>query len=53
VWARSLHRQISRSVLVTRNGDGHTGYGVGNSCVDTTVESYLAEGTVPRKDVTC
>ena len=53
VWAQSLHRQIARSVLVTRNGDGHTGYNSGNSCVDTTVESYLVDGTVPGEDVSC
>jgi pimeloyl-ACP methyl ester carboxylesterase len=53
VWAQSLHRQIGRSVLVTRDGDGHTGYGAGSSCVDDTVESYLVQGTVPDKDVSC
>jgi pimeloyl-ACP methyl ester carboxylesterase len=53
VWARSLSRQIRHSVLVTRDGDGHTGYGQGSTCVDDTVERYLVEGTVPTEDVTC
>jgi pimeloyl-ACP methyl ester carboxylesterase len=53
VWAQSLHRQIGRSVLVTRDGDGHTGYHAGSSCVDDTVESYLVDDTVPDKDVSC
>jgi pimeloyl-ACP methyl ester carboxylesterase len=53
VWARSLSRQLHGSVLVTRNGDGHTGYHQGSACVDRTVEDYLVRGTVPSKDVSC
>ena len=51
--ARSLARQLDNAVLVTRNGDGHLAYHKGNSCVDTTIESYLVSGKVPRKDVHC
>jgi hypothetical protein len=40
-------------VLVTRDGDGHTGYDAGNACVDRTVERYLVSGTVPKSDVSC
>ncbi len=53
VWARALSRQIHGSVLVTRDGDGHTGYHQGNACVDGTVEDYLVQGTVPDEDVSC
>jgi len=53
VWARSLARQLDKGVLVTRDGDGHTGYRSGSSCVDTTVDHYLVQGTVPTKDVSC
>ena len=41
------------SSLVTRDGDGHTGYNVGNSCVDGAVEDYLLDGTVPADGLTC
>ena len=34
-------------VLVSRDGDGHTGYNSGNDCVDEAVEGYLIDGTVP------
>ncbi len=34
VWAQSLAEQLDNAVLVTRDGDGHTGYRQGNSCVD-------------------
>jgi pimeloyl-ACP methyl ester carboxylesterase len=53
VWARSLARQLDGAVLVTRDGDGHTGYHQGSACVDRTVESYLVDGTVPKRDVRC
>jgi len=36
------------------NGDGHTGYHDGNSCVDNTVNAYLVSGTVPtKKEISC
>ncbi|HEX5561211.1 MAG TPA: alpha/beta hydrolase [Nocardioidaceae bacterium] len=53
VWAQSLSRQLHGSVLVTRDGDGHTGYHQGSPCVDNAVEDYLVKGTVPSKDVSC
>jgi pimeloyl-ACP methyl ester carboxylesterase len=52
-WARSLADQLESGVLVTRDGDGHTGYHAGNACVDRTVESYLVSGTVPKGEVNC
>ena len=52
-WARSLADQLDKGVLVTRDGDGHTGYRAGNACVDKTVESYLVSGVVPKAEVDC
>ena len=53
VWAESLAEQLESGVLLTRDGDGHTGYKAGNACVDRTVERYLVSGTVPESDVSC
>lgn len=53
VWAEALAKQLSSAVLVKRDGDGHTGYHAGNSCVDHTVESYLVSGKVPTGEVDC
>ncbi len=53
VWARALSRQLKGSVLVQRDGDGHTGYNRGSPCTDRTVEAYLVSGTVPRHEVDC
>ena len=35
-------------MLLSRDGDGHTGYNMGNDCVDETVEDYLLDGDVPE-----
>ena len=53
VWARALSHQLKGSVLVQRDGDGHTGYNRGSPCTDRTVEAYLVSGTVPRHEVDC
>jgi pimeloyl-ACP methyl ester carboxylesterase len=53
VWARALARQIPDSVLVTRDGDGHTGYRQGSRCTDDTIERYLVSGIVPTRDIRC
>ncbi|MBZ5734693.1 alpha/beta hydrolase [Nocardioides sp. TRM66260-LWL] len=52
-WAVSLARQLESGVLLTRDGDGHTGYNAGNACVDSTVEAYLIDGTVPKDGKRC
>jgi pimeloyl-ACP methyl ester carboxylesterase len=52
-WAEALADQLESGVLVARDGDGHTGYGAGNPCVDRVVESYLVSGKVPKSDVRC
>ncbi|MBA2955442.1 alpha/beta fold hydrolase [Nocardioides sp. MAH-18] len=52
-WAVALADQLESGVLVSRDGDGHTGYNSGNECVDTAVEDYLVEGTVPEDGLSC
>jgi len=52
-WAESLADQLDSGVLLSRDGDGHTGYNSGNECVDTAVEDYLLEGTVPDDGTEC
>ena len=53
VWAKSLAKQLDNAVLITRDGDGHTGYRQGSPCVDGAVESYLVRGTVPSPNLRC
>ena len=52
-WSVALADQLESGVLVTRDGDGHTGYRAGNACVDTAVEDYLLDGTVPKDGLSC
>ncbi len=52
-WSVSLAEQLDSGVLLSRDGDGHTGYMAGNACVDETVESYLLEGEVPEQGRSC
>jgi pimeloyl-ACP methyl ester carboxylesterase len=52
-WAVHLADQLQSAVLVSRDGDGHTGYNSGNDCVDQAVESYLVDGTVPQDGLQC
>jgi pimeloyl-ACP methyl ester carboxylesterase len=52
-WAVALSRQLASGVLLTRDGDGHTGYHAGNACIDDAVESYLVSGVVPRRGTHC
>ncbi|GAA3573778.1 alpha/beta hydrolase [Kribbella ginsengisoli] len=52
-WAVGLAGQLENGVLITRDGDGHTGYNEGNQCVDDAVETYLLKGTPPASDIKC
>ncbi|WP_425442554.1 alpha/beta fold hydrolase [Streptomyces colonosanans] len=53
--AQTVRRMWPASRLVTLRGAyQHAVYGVfGSSCVDATVNRYLADGRLPRADVTC
>lgn len=52
-WSESLADQLSSGVLVTRVGEGHTGFNKGNACVDDAVVAYLVDGTVPEDGLRC
>lgn len=52
-WAVSLADELESGVLVSRDGDGHTGYNSGNECVDEAIESYLVDGVVPDDGLKC
>lgn len=52
-WAKALASSLDSGVLVSRDGDGHTGYNAGNRCVDNAVDDYLVKGTVPKNGLNC
>ncbi|MEU1424331.1 alpha/beta hydrolase [Kitasatospora sp. NPDC005751] len=52
--ARSAHRALRGSRLVTVTGSGdHGQYPGSNACVREVVESYLLDGRVPARDLSC
>ncbi len=52
-WAQALAKQLESGVLLTREGDGHTGFHVGNECIDGIVDTYFVKGTVPKAGTEC
>jgi len=52
-WSVSLAKSLRSGVLISRDGDGHTGYNAGNDCVDTAVDEYLVAGEVPANPTGC
>ncbi|MGA5894553.1 alpha/beta hydrolase [Streptomyces venetus] len=52
-WARALAGQLSSGRLLTYEGDGHTAYGRGSSCIDRTINAYLLRGTPPQDGKRC
>ncbi|WP_018571292.1 alpha/beta hydrolase [Streptomyces sp. PsTaAH-124] len=53
--ARKMADGLGKGVGVelTWKGEGHGAYGSGSDCVDSTVDAYLLEGTVPRDGTVC
>ncbi len=51
-WATALNKQMVTSVLVTRKGEGHTGY-ADSACVQAAVDAYLVNLKVPAVGTTC
>jgi pimeloyl-ACP methyl ester carboxylesterase len=52
-WARALAAQLSSARLLTYEGDGHTAYGRGSTCIDSTINAYLLRGTPPADGKRC
>jgi pimeloyl-ACP methyl ester carboxylesterase len=44
---------LDKSYLLTYDGEGHTAYGSTNSCVSDTVDNFLINGSLPKKEKTC
>jgi hypothetical protein len=46
-WAQGLNKILTNSVLISLTGDGHTGQGQGNKCVDGQVDDFYLLSTMP------
>jgi pimeloyl-ACP methyl ester carboxylesterase len=51
-WAQAVHKQLTSSVLLTRQGNGHTSYNASN-CARLTIDAYLIALTVPADGTVC
>jgi hypothetical protein len=51
--AVALTAQLASGRLLTKDGDGHTAYLTGSSCIDGAVNAYLLKGTLPPDRQTC
>jgi pimeloyl-ACP methyl ester carboxylesterase len=52
-WAQGLHKLLTNSQLMTLVGEGHTGHGRGNGCIDDAIDAYYLKGTLPKPDLRC
>ena len=52
-WSEALADQLESGQLMTWKGNGHTAYGRSNDCVKKAVDTYLLNGTMPAKGLTC
>ena len=52
VWALSVQAQIPRSVLLTRDGDGHTSY-LSSQCAQEAIDRYLIDRVLPSPGTVC
>ncbi|MDP9417156.1 MAG: alpha/beta hydrolase [Actinomycetota bacterium] len=53
VWAVGLVDQLDAGVLLSWDGDGHTAYRRGSSCVDEIVDTFLLRGETPEDGRRC
>ncbi|MFH8800035.1 alpha/beta hydrolase [Streptomyces sp. NPDC017936] len=53
--ARKMADELGEGVgvLLTWKGEGHGAYGSGSDCVDSAVDDYLLDGTVPKDGTVC
>jgi pimeloyl-ACP methyl ester carboxylesterase len=52
-WAVALAHWLRPGILLGWNGEGHTSYMEGSSCIDAAVDAYLINLTVPRNGTIC
>jgi pimeloyl-ACP methyl ester carboxylesterase len=46
-WAQGLNRILTNSVLLSLAGEGHTGQGQGNTCIDSQVDDFYLKNLIP------
>ena len=52
-WGVQVADELDNATLLTYDGDGHTAYTSGSSCIDRAVDAYLLSGTMPAEGTVC
>ena len=52
-WAKGLSKVLTNSRLLTYVGDGHTGQGRGNGCIDDAIDAFYLDGELPKQGMRC
>jgi pimeloyl-ACP methyl ester carboxylesterase len=52
-WAEPFAAQFDEAVIVVREGDGHTAYREGSTCIDEAVDAFLVDGILPSPGLVC
>jgi pimeloyl-ACP methyl ester carboxylesterase len=52
-WAEAMTAALEPAVLLTREGVGHGSYRTSGPCVDTAVDQYLLDGSLPAPATVC
>jgi pimeloyl-ACP methyl ester carboxylesterase len=52
-FAKNLAAELDSGRLLTYDGDGHTAYKEGSSCIDHAVDAYLVQGKLPAEGTRC
>jgi pimeloyl-ACP methyl ester carboxylesterase len=48
-WAKGLSNLLTNSHLISLTGEGHTGQGQGNACVDDQIDDFYLTGKAPTR----
>ena len=52
-WGVQVADELENATLLSYDGDGHTAYTSGSSCIDDAVDAYFLDGTMPAEGTVC
>ena len=52
-WGEVLAEQLGSGILLVRDGDGHTAYREGSTCIDDAIDAFLFDGVLPEPGTVC
>ena len=52
-WGVQVADELDNATLLSYDGDGHTAYTAGSSCIDDAVDAYFREGALPAEGTVC